>query len=236
LSKLGAEWSNDTGDPAAARVLLDAIREMTPEEACATVSKALTKGTANAGAVWDAVHLAGSELAMRCRGSAIIGGIHAVTAANGLRHSYLAAKDPATRYLLLLQGAGWMAQFRTFSESRQQDKPRRFAITELEESGGPGDPLEDLTNPDPSASRVLALAKDAPARQVYLSSAIRNTVSKSAEVHYYKYLAALVEDAPLMHPQWQPRLLAATVYYGRSGKDAQPAAMKRAVEALKSLA
>jgi hypothetical protein len=29
----------------------------------------------------------------------------------------------------------------------------------------------------------------------------------SAEVHYYKYLAAVIEDAPLVNPEWQPTSL-----------------------------
>jgi hypothetical protein len=61
---------------------------------------------------------------------------------------------------------------------------------------------------------------------------MRHTVAKANEVHYYKYLAALAEDIPLMHPQWQPHLAAAAVYYMKTAKDAEPEPMKRARAAL----
>ena len=34
-------------------------------------------------------------------------------------------------------------------------------------------------------------------------------LTKADEVHYYKYLAAVIEDVPLVSPEWQPHLLAA---------------------------
>jgi hypothetical protein len=42
-------------------------------------------------------------------------------------------------------------------------------------------------------------------------------LAKADEVHYYKYLGALIEDVPLVSPEWQRHLLAATVYYPKSG-------------------
>lgn len=60
-------------------------------------------------------------------------------------------------------------------------------------------------------------------------------MAKADEVHYYKYLAALIEDAPLVQPRWQPHLIAATAYYLKGSKDVEPAATKRAREALTSL-
>ena len=89
---------------------------------------------------------------------------------------------------------------------------------------------------DASAGRVFRLAKELPARQAFLTGALRLTIGKVNEVHYYKYLAALLEDIPLVSAEWQPHLLATTVYYVKGSNDPEPAPMKRAREALRALA
>jgi hypothetical protein len=220
--------------------MLDVIRAATPDEACADVAGRLRKAQASAGAVWDAVHLAGAELNMRARG---IVGIHTVTSANGLRYAWQAASDPALRFLVLLQGVGWMAQFRTHAASRDASL-RPFPITAIEPHAA-GEPvakaIEEVfaaigSKTDEAAGRVLRISQDPSAGQAFVSEALRHTVVKADEVHYYKYLAALVEDIPLVSPEWQPYLRAAIAYYVKGSKDAEPAAMKRAREALKGLA
>src|SRR5207253_3272057 len=72
FSKLGDGWVADRADPAVTRGILAAIRESTPEEACADVAGRLVKGNASSAAVWDAVHLAAAELRMRARGGAAL--------------------------------------------------------------------------------------------------------------------------------------------------------------------
>ena len=54
-------------------------------------------------------------------------------------------------------------------------------------------------------------------------------------MHYYKYLAALLEDSALVNPEWQPHLVAAAIYYVKGSNDQESAPMKRAREALKAL-
>jgi len=229
FSKLPAGWAEDSGSGEATRGALGAIRTASPSEACADVAGRLAKGNANAGAIWDAVHLAGAELAMRARN---IVGIHAVTAANGLRHCYMAATDPQVRHLLLLQGVGWMGQFRSWAESREQ-KPRAFPIADLPTSKGSLEEVfEGFSDADATAGRVIGLAKAGEPGRAFLSAAIRHTITKANEVHYYKYLAALIDDIPLASPEWQPHLTASAVYYMKGPKDPEPAAMKRAREVL----
>jgi hypothetical protein len=89
---------------------------------------------------------------------------------------------------------------------------------------------------DASAAGVLRLARDLPARQAFLAAALRLTLTKADEVHYYKYLAAVIEDISLVSPEWQPHFLAAAVYYMKGANDPEPATMKRAREALRALA
>ena len=243
FARLNDAWSADQGDSAAARSILATIRESSPDEACAEVTGRLVKGKTSAGAVWDAVHLAAAELRMRARASAVLASIHAVTSANALHYAYLAATDPQDRFLLLLQAVGWMGQFRTWAGTRP-DSLRPFAISDMEPDGD-NEPLERSiaetfagipSNLDAAAARAFRLARDLPSRQAFLASALRLTSAKVNEVHYYKYLAALIEDAPLVSPEWQPHLLAATVYYLKGSGDPEPAPMKRAREALQSLA
>lgn len=204
--RLDANWTSDRAEAGAARKVLASIRESSPDDACAEAANRIVKDKMSAATVWDAVHLAAAELRMRASGGAALASVHAVTSANALRYAYLTAADQRTRFLLTLQGVGWMTQFRAFASARPENL-RAFAITDL----------------------------DASAKQPALSDAIRNTVSKVNEVHYYKYLAALIEDIPMMSAEWQPHLLATVPYYTKTAADPETPAMKRAREALKAL-
>ncbi len=239
FAKLHADWVESAADAGATRSIVAGSRDATPAEACADVAARLVKGQANAASVWDAVHLAAAELRMRARRGAALASIHAVTSANALHYAYNSAADPRDRYLLLLQAVGWIGQFRSFSAANP-DNLRAVNILELEAAPAAG-PVEEILarireQPDESAARVLRLARDLPARRVFLAAAMRAGLGKVDEVHYYKFLAALIEDLPLVSPEWQPHLAATTVYYLKGPADAEPAPMKRAREALRNLA
>ena len=49
-------------------------------------------------------------------------------------------------------------------------------------------------------------------------------------------ILVLSGDVPLVSAEWQPHLLATTVYYVKGANDPEPAPMKRAREALRALA
>lgn len=242
FAKLADGWAGEAGSPAATLELLETMRRATPEEASREIFERLTKGAANAGSVWDAAHLAAAELRMRARGGAAIVGLHAPTSANALHHGWQAVGDPRLRCLLLLQAAGWMSQFRVFAAAREENL-RPFSITELEPAdagGGPDRLLAEIfenlrANPDAAAARAFRMSQDRASRAQFVAAALRHTIAKADEVHYYKYLAALIEDTPLVHPDLQPRLAAAIVYYMKGQADPETAAMKRAREALRSL-
>jgi hypothetical protein len=234
-AKLHTAWMEQRSEPDVVRSLVTAIREAPVDEACADVAGRLVKGQAAAGSVWDAVHLAGAELQMRVPKSRRINGIHTVTSANGLHHCYLAASDPRTRHLILLQAVGWMAQFRTQIEAAK-DAPRSLNITSLEPAPEAANPIAALSsNLDSAATQVIRLAAGVDARQSFQSEAVRLTLAKADEVHYYKYLASLIEDVPLVSAPWQPHLLAATVFYLKGYEDPESPLMKTAREALRRL-
>jgi hypothetical protein len=231
-------WESGAADPQATRSIVAAIRQASPGEACADVAARLAKGQATPASVWDAVHLAGAELRVRARKGAALASIHSVTSTNALHYAWLTASDPADRALLLLQAVGWMGQFRTASSARPDDL-REFPIFDLAPAAESA-PLTEIyagisAKPDEAASRVMRLATDPQARRAYLSGAIRLSAAKANEVHYYKYLAALIEDLPLVSPAWQPHLLAATAYYVKGSTDPDPAPMKQAKEAMRAL-
>jgi hypothetical protein len=224
-ARLPEAWVAERSEAATVRSLLDAWREATPEESCADLAGRLVKGQAAAGDAWDAVHLAAAELRMRAGRGAALAAVHAVTSANALHYAYLEAPDPQLRLLLLLQAAGWMGQFRTFAATRQEGL-RPFSITSLDEAA---------SGTDSPAAGAFRQAQELTARQVFLAAALRHTAAKADEVHYYKYLAALVEDAPLVSSEFQPHVLAAVPYYAKSAADPEPASMRRAREALRAL-
>jgi hypothetical protein len=239
--KLPGNWAKGKSDPAMTRAMLATLRTATPDEACASFGSLLRDGKANSAAAWDAVHLAASELIMRTRSSAIVG-IHAVTSANAMHYAWLANSDPSDRLLFLLQGAGWMAQFRTWAQSREPNL-RAFPITELEPARAKESAEEALegafahvgAKADEAVPHVLRLAGDPAGKKAFVTRALSETIVKADEVHHYKYLAALVEDAALVSAEWQPHLLAAMTYYGKGTNDKETPVMLRAREAVKGL-
>jgi len=234
FAKLPSQWTSV--EAAGTLEVLQTVRMANPEEACAAISARLVRGMANAAGAWDAAHLAAAELRMRLVSNVILG-LHAVSSMNALHHAYLTAPDAQTRFLLLLQAAGWLGQFRTFAGTRENSL-RTFSITEMEP--GADTPLEEVfanlpAKADTAAAQVLRLAAKPASRRAYMAANLRSIAAKADEVHYYKFLAALLEDTELTTPRWQPHLVAATAYYAKGANDAEPAFMKRAREALKSL-
>ena len=221
--------------------LLAAIREATPNEACGIVAQRLVKSDVTPASVWDAVHLAAAELRMRAHAAAAITAVHAVTSANALHHACNVAPDPETRYLMMLQAVGWMGQFHKWAGMRE-NALRSLDITAIEPAED--QPAERLISAtladipeklDAAGAGAFRLSKDAAVRQAFLAAATRLVVAKADEVHYYKYLAAILEDLPLVTRDWQPHITASIVYYAKGSGHAEPAAMKQAREALRAL-
>jgi hypothetical protein len=243
FARLNIAWASGEPDESATRGILDSIRTLAPEDACAEAAAGLVKGTTTAASIWDAIHLAAAELRIRARRGAALASVHAVTSANALHYVYLAATEAKTRYLILLQAVGWIGQFRTAAASNP-DNLRPYRITDLKAHEEDA-PLEETlarifasipSDPDSAAQHVVRIGADLSGRQAFLTTSLRLTAAKVNEVHYYKYLAALIEDVSLVSPRWQPHLMAAAVYYTKGSNEGEPAPMKRAREALRALA
>jgi hypothetical protein len=229
--RLPGGWASGTASKEGALRVLHTIRSATPEQACAAAGEQLTKGAANAASVWDGVHLAAVEIMMRAKGSIV--GLHAVSAANGLHHAWLKAAEPKVRLLVLLQGVGWMTQFRTFAGAREGALSGLAVDTMQGRQGG----MEAVwaarkERPEQAAECVLEIAATPEGRRKWLSEAMRHTSALADEVHLYKYLAAIVEDSRLVSEAWRPHLAASLAFYMKGPGDAEPLPMKRARQAL----
>lgn len=129
-----------------------------------------------------------------------------------------------------------MAQFHRWAGRNPADL-LPFSIFEMKPGeGSAASVFADLKAKQEQASAsVLALASDPASRAAYLAAAIQVAIAKADEAHYFKYLASLLEDSTLVSEQWQPHLVAATVFYAKSAADPEAPAMKRAREALAML-
>jgi hypothetical protein len=167
-------------------------------------------------------------------------GIHTVTSANALHFAFRTAADEETRLLLLLQGIGWMCQFRTAMANRPP-KLGTARITELppaenskEEEHGARDVLELVGKDAPAAAaHAAAFAKAHPNSTVYPRLARQLVFRKGTDAHHYKYAAAIFEDAQLVSPEWRPQMLATSVYYLRGLQEPDSPVMNRALAAVK---
>ena len=236
LSSLPGDWTQREPNTGTTRALLDAVRQGDMEGSAALALRQLTQGEAKCGAVWDAAHLAAGELMMQQRG---IYGIHTVTSVNALDYAFRTAADPGTRLMLLLQGLGWMCQFRNFIASRPEGlKPIR--ITELEPAEIANDPAaaaSDVfatvsTDVDLAARKALEFAKQNPVPAAFGVAARQFVFTKGTDAHHYKYSAAILEDFSHVSPEWRPHLLATAVYYIPGSGTPDSPLMLRAAEAI----
>jgi hypothetical protein len=181
--------------------IVAAIRAAAPPEACADAVSRLAKG-ATAASIWDAVHLASAELTTRLAGGGVITGIHAASAANAMHFAWQSAADARTRWLILLQSVGWMAQFRVAGELQ----------TDIKKA--------DITSITAGPSRVE------------IGNELKNIITKANEVHYYKFPVAIAEDYHLVSERWRPAFASAIRHYTKTAADPDIAPMKSAMELL----
>ena len=233
LNALPGHWHGGTTNDSATQALLGPLRDGSTDAACALAVQSLRDGTCEGQAVWDAVHLIASELMMRQPG---IAGIHAVTSVNGLRFAYEHTNDPQTKLLMLLQGVGWMGQFRNYMKPDKDNDLRIDAMV----------PDDIASNAEEAAESIYAMVsddRDAAARMAFayaqkhdandlFAMGRRLVFLKSSEHHHLKWPAALFEDYHLASPQYRPQLAATSMYYLRGTGHGDSAAVQRAIAAL----
>lgn len=227
--KLPANWAASASNRDAVLSVLAMMRKSSADEASAGIAKRLVSGQITASPVWDAIHLFATELRVRAKAGAVIGGIHAVSAMNGLHHAFISSTDSRTRLLVLLQAVGWCGQFHTWMESNPVNM-RDSRVTDFAAKAGSVEEAihEIAADLDSAAARLLHLAKDDAKRRDYLNAAIRLAVTRADEVHFIKYLSALIEDSANVSREWRPHMIAATAYYMKSPRDPETKSVQRA--------
>lgn len=242
--KLPGDWTRTGDDPALTRATLEILRAGAMDDVCEQAIGLLGSGKGGAGPLWDAVHLCAGELMMRQPG---IFGVHTVTSANALHYAYREAGDDSTRLLMLLQGLGWMAQFRRFMgspEARLRAGPlRELDITalgpeslETTEAAAAEQILESVgKDRDKAARQAVAYAAAFPDVTGFFDRARRLVIAKATEEHDYKYPAAIMEDYSLVSPAARGQVLATAVQYLQGSSKRDSAHMLRAREVLSGI-
>ncbi len=218
--------------------LLALMRDGKSDEACDLAVAELRAGKTNAGAVWDAVHLAAAELTLRYRHQLF--SIHAITSMNALHHGFRTVGDPETRLFLLLQAVGWMCHFQSscvFKKVPLRDRK----ITDLAPGALPAadEDAAILTGlskrRDEASSQVFALVQKQPEPHGFVRQCRQLLLTKSHDVHDYKYHAAILEDFWLTQPRWRPHLLASALQWFPGSDLPDSPVMSRAREAVGKL-
>jgi hypothetical protein len=241
---LPSGWAGTRADEGFTLELLEAIREFKTEAACDLAASAVGTGRVQAGAVWDAVHLAAGELMMA---KPNVGHpLHSNTCANAMHYGFRMHAAEETRLLILLQSVAWQSRARwrldDLSKTDSQWKLRNLRIADLHEEPLPEGPgagkaaVESILNSlgretDTAARRLFTLARSGADLGAFQQAAERQVALKAGEIHDLKYPAALFEDCRLVSPQWRPHLLASSAYWlpGTERPDAPGVAQAREI-------
>ena len=88
---------------------------------------------------------------------------------------------------------------------------------------------------DEACRKVFALAQERPAAVPLFVQEARSWLCRKAsgDYHDYKILAAMLENAEWVSPEWQPHLLAASVHYSHGKQSPDYPAVQQAREALR---
>ena len=264
LDKLPPGWAGDNEDTGATRELFALLREGKANAACELAIKQLIGGT-SAQAIWDAVHLATAELMVRHGSGWGLASrpLHANTSTNAMHYAFRACTNPRTRLLVLLQAVAWAAA-KTGGDLADRGL-RGIRITELDGACVPArseDAVADIfsllpsrtyrwdpkarhavltygrrADADEACRKVFALASQRPeAVPLFVQTAQSWLCRKASNDHHeYKFLAAILEDATLVSPEWQPHLLAASVHYFHGNRTPDNPVIKQAREVLRKL-
>lgn len=251
-AKLAAGWAGDSRDAGLTLELLALIREFKADEACELAATRLADGKAQAGAVWDAVHLAAGELLMRKQDAAYP--VHVNTGANALHYGFRNVADSETRLLILLQGLGWQCHARRrLAEVAAADPRGKLGDAKIDElvpaeiPERPEDAAADLfasVNRDlPAArSKAFAFGSREPDGEAFRRAAYRLLLTKlkspqfpNGDVHDFKFPPAIFEDLTLVDPRWRPHLLAAAAHWLPGSDSPDSPVLLRAREAVRTL-
>jgi hypothetical protein len=249
IGQMPATWAQGGSNPGVTKDLLALIRELKREEACQLALVQLLEGKAEAGAIWDAVHLAGGELIMMVPASSCA--LHSNTCANALHYAFQASAEPANRLLILLQAVGWMCLYRQcISEEGFHPKPKD--ITGIAGADIPIDlqaAADEILSfqkvsffarrsagPDEAARKAFTFAQRYPESNLLQRAAARLLPLKSSwDPHDIKFPVAMFENFGWVNPPWRPHVMAASVYSFQGKEDLDNPVVHRVREAIGNL-
>lgn len=262
LSHLPLDWAGRRADQAATIELLTQIREGDGEKSALLVIQQLRRGV-GAQAIWDGIHLATAELLVRHKDGWGLASrpLHSNTSTNAMHYAFRTATAPATRLLLLLQAVAW-ATDKTGGD-RTGGGLRDLSITELPAIELPASSEDAITeifaqlptrhyrwdkkdgavlnygnraDADEACRKVFVLARDRPAAVPLFVQTAHSWLCRKAsnDSHEYKFLAAILEDAEWVSPEWRPHLLAAAIHYFHGNQSPDNPVIQQTREALKN--
>jgi hypothetical protein len=266
LDKLPAGWGGLNGDVAATRELFALIRNGKASEACELAAKQLQSGIAaqaiwdavHLGTAELMVrHGSGWGLASRP--------LHSNTSTNALHYAFRTGTTPRTKLLALLQAVAWAAaktsgdladralRDNSITElggtslpaSTENAVSEIFALlpTRTIQRDSNADSKAVLTygrreDADEACRKVFALTSERPEAVPLFMQTAHSWLCRKANTdhHEYKFLAAILEDATLVSPEWQPHLLAASIHYFHGNQTPDNPVIQQARDALRNMA
>jgi hypothetical protein len=252
-------------DEVATRELFSRIRSGQPDEACELAMDQLQRGVSAqaiwdavhlATAELMVRHNSGWGLASRP--------LHSNTSTNALHYGFRTSGVRQTKLLLLLQAVAWAAEktrgdlagngLRDLSimelSGSAVPASSEQAVAEIFELlpsrtyrwDPAADPKAVLTYgkrelADEACRKVFSLTSQHPAAVPLFMQTARSWLCRKAsnDHHEYKFLAAILEDALLVSPAWQPHLFAASVHYFHGNQTPDSSIIQQAREALRKL-
>jgi len=226
-----ADWQSGKPDEAAAREILETVRQGTDTDTSQKVVELLNRGVAPQ-SIWDGIFSSSCELLMRKPG---IGTLHSVTANNAFHFAFRANGNDEMRRYLLLQSAAFLPLFRGgVMKGEQVDQ---FEAAPLKETGAPAvdEIFAEVSRDKMTAARkMLGYLKDNPQPKEIIHAAQRLIFVKGKDAHDYKFSSALLEDYYHLSPGWRDRYLAAGVFWLRGSGGDDNGLVKRTRAALQA--
>jgi hypothetical protein len=248
LARLPGNWAGSGVNRGFTTELLAALRQDGASAACDLAVAQLVAGKAQAGAIWDAVHLAAGELMLdsqipQPRSQRNGDALHANTAANALHYAFRTSGVPETRLLLTLQAVAWMHMFRQLIRNKNQldgtiDIARLTgAALPVADAAAIDEILATRTSRPHHAARMAFGLAQRPRAPEQLVRAARELLPLKAggDPHDIKFPVAIFEDLDLVSPAWRPHVLAAATFSFWGSDRPDNAVMQQVREAVRGL-
>ena len=216
--EIPGNWLQGRLDTDASAEVLAALREGDTLETGRAVVGFLREGISPM-SVWHALHAAGAELLMTDPG---VVPLHAQTVSNALQYAFRESVDPATRQLMLLQGAAFIPRYRGMSPRARRGVSRLEALepisVEAPVTAGT-EALDDVFSTGSDArsqamGKTLGYLEAGGALQPLIDRIRHYLVANGTNSHHYKFAEAAIENHALSPGSpWRDRYLAAGFAY-----------------------